>query len=104
MRYLTIICSVYMLLLAFMPCKDELVIVVSQTQQVLQKDSGSAGHCNQEACPPFCTCACCSVVRHFLTTEPIVYIEKSIVKPYLPTAVSALQKLSMPIWQPPQNV
>ena len=103
MRYLTIICSLYMLLLALMPCADALVVSAPQNQQTIQKNTGDASHCNEEACPPFCTCTCCSVLRHFIPTEPVGYIEKSVAAAYLPAQVSALQKLSLPIWQPPQN-
>lgn len=93
-----------MMLLAFMPCKDEVVVSLVQKQQTIQKDTANGEQCNDDACPPFCTCACCSVVRHFLNTETVTYIEKSIVKPYLSTAIPAVQMVSMPIWQPPQNV
>jgi len=60
--------------------------------------------CHEEACSPFCQCACCAgfSVNHFIASITFVppYQGRSVFA-YLPSDVL---DIALPIWQPPQLV
>jgi hypothetical protein len=105
MKYLTIIFSLYMTMLTLMPCQDnEDIAKSSLTVSSLQKSSKGIEHHEQEACPPFCTCACCSVSRHFpIVNEQVVIFSFSRV-PYTSYRMPAISEQPIDIYQPPKLV
>jgi hypothetical protein len=106
MKYLTIIFSFYMVILAVLPCRDrdDFADMVKSYTSIQNSHSGDE-KAGQETCPPFCTCACCSTVRTLtpqLTTTTIFIQQVS--RTYSEAPVHAVREQSISIWQPPRLV
>lgn len=104
MKCLTIIFSIYMTLLAVLPCrdKDDFVDVIKSYTTINSSHSGNE-EAGKETCTPFCTCSCCSTVRAISTYQPVAglylqEVKKSFGEPNVP----ALPEQIISIWQPPQ--
>jgi len=94
-----------MALLALMPCRDGYELKNNdQNLVVLKKDLGGAAHCSEEACPPFCTCSCCSTASCILADLPAHFVVISFHPVYADYSMPAIKKQSIEIWQPPQIV
>jgi hypothetical protein len=97
--------SLYLILLGLMPCQDKLDMVSkSQTESILQRNHPKAEHGHGEACPPICSCACCSVGQHFPSEKLTNLTIPVFRKPYPVFQCSALKKQPIDIWQPPKLV
>ncbi|WP_407666942.1 DUF6660 family protein [Mucilaginibacter sabulilitoris] len=103
MRSLSILLCLYMTVLAILPCRDKDDFGPEITQATLYSVNQTNNHDTQEACPPFCTCSCCSSSRVLKLEEITVCILIQQFKSSYPElAVPALRKQSLNIWQPPQ--
>lgn len=102
MRYLTFIFSIYFILLALLPCQDREDMIASVTHVTIKKSHSENDEKGQEACPPFCTCSCCSTARHLTATVTISVFAKSITRQYPDYGILAVQEQPINIWQPPQ--
>lgn len=103
MKYLVIIFSLYMTVLTLMPCQDKEDISKSSEQtHAVQKPSNGVEHHGQETCPPFCSCACCSVSKYFPLKKEQVEIVKTITISYLLYLMPAIADLPIEIYQPPK--
>ncbi len=69
MRLIATILSVYVLLLAFVPCADEFSIETSQEQALLQDDYHPDEEGHSDFCTPFCHCHCCHSHVTFMDTN-----------------------------------
>ena len=73
-KFLTLLFAFYILLLPCIPCTDkEECTDVSKTQSI--QSSGHQQHQHEnEACTPFCTCACCgqTIVSSFNNNKPSI--------------------------------
>jgi hypothetical protein len=86
-----------------MPCQDGKDIKVSsQYASSFQAQTGETEHCNQEACPPFCTCTCCSLLRHFITGSTYAFVKEDTAGSYSEYNMPAIREQAIAIWQPPQ--
>ncbi|MHA4896076.1 DUF6660 family protein [Pedobacter sp. PWIIR3] len=92
-------------MLTVLPCQDELYISrkSAQISSITKPLKGNQQH-GQELCPPFCSCACCSVSRDF-----IAHAEQCIVISYMESTFSkyrvpAISDTFMEIYQPPRLV
>jgi len=103
MKFIALFFSVYMTLLAFMPCRDRQDNTASaNAQTTVQRSHSGNNQANQETCSPFCTCLCCSTVR---TLQPQMILEITIAhvfRTYAAHTTPAIQQVSLSIWQPPQ--
>ncbi|EHQ26091.1 DUF6660 family protein [Mucilaginibacter paludis] len=107
MKYLAIIISLYMTLLSLLPCQDSEDMMAGVTQvTVRQVTVRQNRECNQhesrESCPPFCTCACCSTVRHVSSPCVISLPIITLISVYPAYRIPAVLKQPIAIWQPPQ--
>jgi hypothetical protein len=95
--------SLYLILLGLMPCQDKEDMVSNfQTESILHRAHAKAEHAHGEACPPICSCACCSVGQHFLSDKPTNLIIPAFRKPHPVFQCLALKKQPIDIWQPPK--
>lgn len=104
MKYLALLFSLYMIILAVLPCRDrdDLADAV-RSYTSIQKSHTADEKAGQETCPPFCTCACCSTVRTL--TPQISFITvfiQSVSRTYAEASVPAIREQSISIWQPPR--
>lgn len=92
---------VVMLLVSYLPCADAKDFgSPEKTKLAITKTDKQDNH-QQDVCPPFCQCQCCSIVSFYQTVQtqflPVQYHP-----PYLsPPAKAAIHK-AHDIWQPPQ--
>ncbi|WP_413669294.1 DUF6660 family protein [Mucilaginibacter sp. Mucisp86] len=103
MKWFAIILSLYMTILAMLPCKDkdDFSTVVNRTA-VSTTHKNDPGSC-QETCPPFCNCNCCSTSRNLARTYTVLNVyEQPISQNYSELRVEPLRDQALPIWQPPQ--
>jgi len=97
--------SLYLILLGLMPCQDKGAMVSkSQTGSTFHSGETKTEHAHGEACPPICSCACCSVGQHFPAEKLTNLVIPVLRKPYPVFQCSALKKQPIDIWQPPQLV
>lgn len=105
MKLLTLILCIYMLFLPCMPCMDSDVCIEPATIPVVQS-AGQHDHGDEEeACAPFCSCACCG---HIVTSNSQA-LKMVTVKPVAgKRLLSYYNSISLPsdsfgnIWQPPR--
>jgi len=102
MKLVTIILSIYMTILAIMPCQDSNDVIARVMQVTLHKSHSPNDERGQEVCPPFCTCNCCSTARTLTAIVTTRVFTKSITREYADYDVAAVQKQPIKIWQPPQ--
>lgn len=103
-KLVTIIFSIYMTLLAVMPCRDtDDFGDLSTSYTTLAQSHSENDKASKETCTPFCTCACCSTVRTVTSRQPVIQIFiQQVTKTYAVTQVPAVLEQSLSIWQPPQ--
>jgi hypothetical protein len=81
LKIISIILSLYVILLAFMPCEDELGSAFSQDQSnlatsqqdathhdIVQHEKHLHGDASEDLCTPFCQCHCCHTHITFFDT------------------------------------
>lgn len=106
MKYITFLLTVYMTLLAVMPCRDNDVTAESvKLYSSHQKGHSAHQEEGKDSCTPFCACACCSIARTLAPIHdiPAVFIPE-ISSSFGQHQVSALPDCSQSMWQPPQLV
>lgn len=59
LRWLTYILSLYIFVLATLPCTDQLVVQTSTDLTHLKSDSHDHDHEEGDTCTPLCGCSCC---------------------------------------------
>ncbi len=92
-----------MTLLAFMPCGDKKDnAVFEKYHTTIQKDHSCNNLPDQETCPPFCTCSCCSTVRALQSQMVLEFTIAQVFRIYATQPTPAVQQMSVSIWQPPQ--
>jgi len=77
-------------------------MIASVIQVTIQKSHSANDERDQETCPPFCTCSCCSTARHLTKTVTTSIFTKAITREYPDYGIPAVQKQPIKIWQPPQ--
>jgi len=102
MRYLAFIFSLYFIALAILPCQDREDILADVMQVSIQKSHSANEEKAQEACPPFCTCSCCSTARFLSAAVTTPVFIKPITREYPDYSIPAIQEQPIKIWQPPQ--
>jgi hypothetical protein len=103
-KYLVIVFSFYMTLLAIMPCRDTDDFGDFRTENTsFNNDHSGNEKTGKETCTPFCACACCSTVRTIIPQQAAVSIYIQEIKQiFAQPSVPALLKQSLSVWQPPQ--
>ncbi|WP_394346187.1 DUF6660 family protein [Pedobacter duraquae] len=102
MKYLALFISLYCTLLAFLPCQDRADMATEITHVIIQKSHANSERCNQETCPPFCNCSCCSSARQVSSKAALFVFTKAIASVYPVLITPGIQSQAISIWQPPQ--
>lgn len=99
MRMLTYILAILVLTLSCLPCADASVTGAQMNSVTTHSDQDY----HEDACSPFCICACCATSSYvYHTTFTLVWPSSS--PNYSFFYVHTLHEISLPIWQPPQLV
>ncbi|MET1054184.1 MAG: DUF6660 family protein [Pedobacter sp.] len=102
MKNIALLFSLFFLYLALMPCQDKEDASVSEVYTSVQKDQSAHNQKEQESCPPFCSCYCCSTVRHLASSVALPVYSKTVTRQYPDYAISSVKEQPIKIWQPPQ--
>jgi hypothetical protein len=102
MKYLALVFSIYCILLAILPCQDSEDLLNSHSQSTIQKSQPDDDKDKQEACPPFCTCTCCSNARQLGSRPVLAVFTKAIACTYPSFRIPPTRKQTIAVWQPPQ--
>jgi hypothetical protein len=109
MKSFCYIFSIYIFLLAIVPCGDivecnnlETNIIAGAVNDFSHQDHEHS----EEKCTPFCHCACCGI--HILATD-LVFFEYNKFQPKFPTIkvsyiTSFYPEIYFNIWQPPKLI
>jgi len=92
------------LALSMMPCADAATINETNAKVEICNSAEQPDHEENDACSPFCHCACCAgfSINHFITSVSNIHIFSAAHKStFLP---SAIIEVVLPIWQPPRLV
>lgn len=86
--------------ISFLPCNDSVQSVVENQATISASHSHSE---SKDACSPFCTCSCCSVLsisEHvaFFKAENVQFFSKQ----YPAFNYLSITDVDFSIWQPPQ--
>jgi hypothetical protein len=104
MKNFALLFSIFLLYLALMPCQDQVDASVGEVYTFIQKDHPAHSQKEQDSCPPFCTCYCCSTARYVPSIVSLPVFSKSVMRQYPECVISAIQEQPIKIWQPPQSV
>lgn len=93
---------VVMLLVSFLPCADAKGLGSPEKTSLAFAKTDKQDNHQQDLCPPFCQCQCCSVASFYLPEQtefaPVIQYHQ----PYLFQPASAVVQKPHDIWQPPQ--
>jgi len=97
--------AVIVLLQSWMPCNDAVFVIKDTTNKAAFSQAPQQNEpAHEEACSPFCQCACCAgfSVNHTIASvsSPFLSCKKAFAS-YLPDHLIAI---SNPVWQPPKSV
>jgi hypothetical protein len=92
-------------LLGILPCQDKAdVLSVQQHTTEIQYKASDTNHIDEDTCPPFCSCACCSVAQFFPIERTAVLVTSVLQKPFTGFHLLDLKSQPTNIWQPPKLV
>jgi hypothetical protein len=106
MKFLSLILSIAILAVSFVPCTDNLPAKDDNIlkKEITSSDKSSKDHNNtSDNCSPFCTCSCCAATAFYSPlskTQPIKVIFKS--EKYPLYNISFRTEVYYSIWQPPK--
>ncbi|HUC80348.1 MAG TPA: DUF6660 family protein [Flavisolibacter sp.] len=100
---LTLVLLVVMLIVSFLPCADVQASSTTEKTKITESTTDRHDdHSQQDQCPPFCQCECCSLVSFYLPVQtdftPVIQYHQ----PYLSQPANAVVQKPHDIWQPPQ--
>ncbi|MBL1407561.1 DUF6660 family protein [Sphingobacterium faecale] len=107
LRWLTYILPLYILVLAMLPCTDQLTVSTESNLTELEQGAPSHDHADEDTCTPLCGCACCgahiSEIAFFWyesPEQPMVYqLTNSFFRKY-----ALVSDFKGSIWQPPRVI
>ena len=101
-RALAFVLLVVLLFVSFLPCADDFAIHSSEkTMHPFVKSEMQNNH-QQDVCPPFCQCHCCSIVTIYHSFQTGILPLPWNDTPYAFQQKSAVVRVPHDIWQPPQ--
>lgn len=105
MKFVALILAFLVLALSVMPCADaDAAINDGKDKSKITRTIEREQHNDDDACSPFCYCACCASfsINHFIASIIVIppYRNNS-TGSFLPADVV---EVALPIWQPPQLV
>ena len=106
MKLFAFIMAVIVLLQSWMPCNDAVFAIkkVKATAEISSSPQQNNDTEHEDACSPFCQCACCAgfSLNHTIASVSSPFLtSKKIVAFYLP---DHLIEMSNSVWQPPKSV
>lgn len=103
MKLFTHLLSLWLLILACMPCGDRQDCMPSRQETISAKANHEQHTHEGEHCTPFCSCSCCAATSYYrlltVTITPAVSQEQ---KGYADYKDPYCSEVSYAIWQPPQ--
>jgi hypothetical protein len=102
MKNFVLVFSLFLLYLALVPCQDNEDVSAGEAYTFIQKDHPTHSEKEQDSCPPFCTCYCCSTARYMTPKVSLPIFSKTLMRQYPECAISAVQEQPIKIWQPPR--
>lgn len=100
MRYLTIILTIYSLLLTVVPCTDAHSVVQKSDVSEMVQSTDNINDILLDICSPFCACACCQTLTEVYTYS--FNFKTQALNNLQATLTSDLLKTDLPDWfQPP---
>ncbi|WP_142530042.1 DUF6660 family protein [Pedobacter westerhofensis] len=102
MKYFAFVIGIYFAFLALMPCQDKDDAPASEVVTSIYKNQSSHQQKEQESCPPFCSCYCCSTVRHIASKLTVTVFSKPVMLLYPDVVVFPVLEQPIKIWQPPR--
>ncbi|WP_394707611.1 DUF6660 family protein [uncultured Draconibacterium sp.] len=100
MKFLTVILSIYVMILTFMPCADAHV-GNADCHSIIQQDQDGEHSEDIEICSPFCFCACCQTLAQ-TPTYTIPKINLPSVEVISPLLVQNEIESTISFWRPPK--
>ncbi len=100
MKFYTFIMAFIVLVLSCTPCADTGAAQAATKTEVNKSHTPEKNH--NDACTPFCHCACCAgfSINHFIAKISSPHI---IQRPeYSIDVLSSVFTISLPVWEPPQ--
>ncbi|MBS1576793.1 MAG: hypothetical protein JST09_15960 [Bacteroidetes bacterium] len=104
MKFFAFLMAIIVLIQSEMPCKD--IAVASKggktKMETIQKSSKDHQTNHNDACSPFCQCACCagfSINHNIASISNIIIYSNPSYNSFLP---SETIEIAYPVWQPPQ--
>lgn len=102
MKFLTIILSFYLIILAAVPCIDRYFEVNPAHKIELIQEKHNNNHSDSDSCSPFCTCNCCATAVVFQTQTVQFTCYPFSEKQYFPITSEFISDPLATIWQPPK--
>src|SRR6476659_4138475 len=101
MKFFAFIMAVIVLALSYIPCSDVISICEKSKMEIRAQHNETQ---QDDICSPFCTCTCCAGFSINYNVPAIESLPKLLNVNYSPSYFSALIKIALPVWQPPQLV
>lgn len=100
MKFLTVILSIYVMILTFMPCADAHVDN-ADCHSIIQQDQGGEHSEDIEICSPFCFCDCCQTLAQtsILTITKVNFPRFEVISPLL--VQNEIESI-ISFWHPPK--
>lgn len=101
LKFVAYIMAILVLALSCLPCADGAAVTgTTKTELIANSDHRDDDH--EDACSPFCQCACCAglSISHLIPGN--TYKINDYDRTYTSFSHSEIIEISLPIWQPPQ--
>ncbi|MDO6430377.1 hypothetical protein Q4E93_07260 [Flavitalea sp. BT771] len=89
------------LIQSFMPC-DDAFAMHDNAKAAVSRAHNCPGTPQNDACSPFCQCACCAGFTIIFHSIPPIAPAPQICTGYTDFYLSDIREISLPVWQPPQ--
>ncbi|MHA4811312.1 DUF6660 family protein [Flavitalea flava] len=95
-----------LLTLSCMPCGDDFLSVPDgkTRSEISKRPLRNQDHKDTDTCPPFCQCSCCATFSINDGIQAVSITDQGALPNYYSHLSFRVQKMALPIWQPPQLV
>jgi hypothetical protein len=100
MRLISILLSMLIFTLGFMPCADANRLSGGNAQQITSKQEHN--HPQKDECSPLCICSCCSVHCSQVPVTAFSFAKQQAEPVYASYLSSPAIRIASSIWQPPR--
>ena len=106
MKIITLLFSIYIIVLSCIPCEEAEINIGNKTASYLTETNSPSDHQHEDACSPFCICNCCHCSGFYKLndhTKITLFIKTIIEKQTTEYTSSLFSNFQNSIWQPPKN-